>query len=186
MLSWAPGAKLGTRLGFLLANRPTGACHNSKSRSARCLSRHINFLWIAQSPKVKFIGGAGPTCACMISMMARQPLFCVVLSDRDHWRVEAEWPDGSIEQIDAFKSHFEAVNWISRNGASASQFQERRRKCAPQTMCCEDSLPGGRRVLQFLPFNFAEPSSHRLPCGHQINPPLDADELLAGSLVCVH
>jgi hypothetical protein len=46
-------------------------------------------------------------------MMARQLFFCVVLSDGDHWRVEAEWPDGTIEQVDNFKSHFEAVNWIS-------------------------------------------------------------------------
>jgi hypothetical protein len=46
-------------------------------------------------------------------MMAQQPLFCVVLSDSDRWRVEAEWPDGTIEQVDNFKSHFEAVNWIN-------------------------------------------------------------------------
>ena len=46
---------------------------------------------------------------------------------------------------------------------------------------------GGRwRLFKFLPFNFAEPKIQRLPCGHQIRPRLDADELHAGSLVRVH
>jgi hypothetical protein len=43
-----------------------------------------------------------------------------------------------------------------------------------------------RRLLQFLPFNLAEPNIQRLPCGHQIRPHLNADELHAGSLVRVH
>jgi hypothetical protein len=45
-------------------------------------------------------------------MTAQKPFFCVVLSDRGQWHVEAEWPDGTIEQIDAFKAHLEGVNWV--------------------------------------------------------------------------
>ena len=43
---------------------------------------------------------------------ARKPFFCVVLGDGEQWHVEAEWPDGTIEQIDAFKAHLEGVNWV--------------------------------------------------------------------------
>jgi hypothetical protein len=48
------------------------------------------------------------------------------------------------------------------------------------------ALRARRRLLQFLPFNFAEASIQRLPCGHQTRPCLDADELNAGFLVRVH
>jgi hypothetical protein len=41
------------------------------------------------------------------------PVFCVVLSDGERWAVEAEWPDGTIEQIDTFQGHSDAVNWVS-------------------------------------------------------------------------
>ena len=40
------------------------------------------------------------------------PFFCVVLSGGGQWHVQAEWPDGTIEQIDAFKAHLEGVNWV--------------------------------------------------------------------------
>jgi hypothetical protein len=43
----------------------------------------------------------------------QRPFFCVVLSDGQQWAVGAEWPDGAIEQIDAFKHHFEAADSIS-------------------------------------------------------------------------
>jgi hypothetical protein len=33
------------------------------------------------------------------------PLFHVSLGDRDEWVVEAEWPDGTIERVGAFKNH---------------------------------------------------------------------------------
>ena len=46
-------------------------------------------------------------------MTAPKPIFCVVLGDGERWRVEAEWPDGTIEQIDAFKAYLDAINWIS-------------------------------------------------------------------------
>jgi arylsulfatase A-like enzyme len=46
------------------------------------------------------------------AITAQKPFFCVVLSDGERWHVEAEWPDGTIEQIDAFKAHLEGVNWV--------------------------------------------------------------------------
>ena len=33
-----------------------------------------------------------------------KPIFCVVLRDGGEWTVEAEWPDGTIENVDAFTS----------------------------------------------------------------------------------
>ena len=45
-------------------------------------------------------------------MMLRKPFFCVILRDGELWQVEAEWPDGTIELIDKFKAHFEALHWI--------------------------------------------------------------------------
>jgi hypothetical protein len=47
-----------------------------------------------------------------MATIARKPIFCVVLSDSQQWTVEAEWPDGTIEQIDTFKRHFEAIDWV--------------------------------------------------------------------------
>jgi len=46
-------------------------------------------------------------------LSVRNPIFCVVLKDGAQWSVEAEWPDGTIEHIGSFKTHFEAVNWVS-------------------------------------------------------------------------
>ena len=47
-----------------------------------------------------------------MSIIAPKPIFCVALGDTEHWSVEAEWPNTTIEQVDIFKAHFEAVNWI--------------------------------------------------------------------------
>ena len=47
-----------------------------------------------------------------MSIIAPMPIFCVVLGDAEHWSVEAEWPDGTIEQVDIFKAHLAAINWI--------------------------------------------------------------------------
>jgi hypothetical protein len=46
------------------------------------------------------------------TITAQRPFFCVVLSGGGQWHVQAEWPDGTIEQIDAFKAHLEGVNWV--------------------------------------------------------------------------
>jgi len=45
--------------------------------------------------------------------VAAKPIFCIVLADGDRWSVEAEWPDGTIERIDTFETHFDAINWIT-------------------------------------------------------------------------
>ena len=49
------------------------------------------------------------------SVTARTPIFCVVLKDGEHWQVEAEWPDGTIEQVYKFKAGFEALNWVKND-----------------------------------------------------------------------
>jgi hypothetical protein len=36
-------------------------------------------------------------------MIAQRPVFCVVLGEGDQWLIEAEWPDGSVEHVCAFK-----------------------------------------------------------------------------------
>ena len=48
-----------------------------------------------------------------VGKAARRPFFCVVLNDGENWVVEAEWPDGTIEKIDAFKAHYQAASWVS-------------------------------------------------------------------------
>ena len=42
-----------------------------------------------------------------------KPIFCVVLRDGGEWTVEAEWPDRTIENVDAFNHQFEAADWIA-------------------------------------------------------------------------
>ena len=42
----------------------------------------------------------------------QNPILFAVLSDRD-WAVQAEWPDGTIEQVLTFKSHSAARSWIA-------------------------------------------------------------------------
>jgi hypothetical protein len=42
-----------------------------------------------------------------------KPIFNVVLRDGDHWTVEAEWPDGTIEQVEIFKAYFDALHWMN-------------------------------------------------------------------------
>ena len=36
------------------------------------------------------------------------PIFWVVLRDGGEWTVEAEWPDGTVENVYAFNHQFEA------------------------------------------------------------------------------
>jgi hypothetical protein len=43
----------------------------------------------------------------------RKPIFCVVLNDGNYWSVEAEWTDGTIEQIQTFKFHSQAMDWLT-------------------------------------------------------------------------
>ncbi len=44
---------------------------------------------------------------------ARKPIFYIILTDRDRWAVEAEWPDGALERVDTFKDHSAAASWIA-------------------------------------------------------------------------
>jgi len=46
------------------------------------------------------------------------PLFVIILGDGDQWTVEAEWPDGTIEQLDIFKSYYDAREWLARGSQS--------------------------------------------------------------------
>ena len=48
----------------------------------------------------------------------RTPIFCVVLKDGEHWQVEAEWPDGTIEPVEKFKAGFEALHWVKTQSAA--------------------------------------------------------------------
>ena len=45
-------------------------------------------------------------------MAAQSPIFCVVQRDGEHWQIEAEWPDGSIEQVLEFKAYLDAMYWV--------------------------------------------------------------------------
>jgi hypothetical protein len=47
------------------------------------------------------------------------------LGDASHWYVEAEWDDGTIEEIGRFKSIAEAWDWIARQ--SPAWLEERGR-----------------------------------------------------------
>jgi hypothetical protein len=58
-----------------------------------------------------------------MAKIAHKPIFCVILPDGQEWAVEAEWPDGTIERIDTFKNHFEALNWV--NNRSEAWLQQR-------------------------------------------------------------
>jgi hypothetical protein len=51
------------------------------------------------------------------SVPPRAPIFCVVLKDGEQWQVEAEWPDGTIEQVHQFKAGFEAITWVKTESA---------------------------------------------------------------------
>jgi hypothetical protein len=42
-----------------------------------------------------------------------KPIFAVILRDGDEWTVEAEWPDGTIDQVIMAKSASDAWDWIN-------------------------------------------------------------------------
>jgi hypothetical protein len=52
------------------------------------------------------------------NVTAGNPIFCVVLKDGEQWQVEAEWPDGTIEQIHKFKGGSEALEWVKTQSAA--------------------------------------------------------------------
>lgn len=48
-----------------------------------------------------------------MAMIAEKPVFHVILTDRDEWAVEVEWPDGTLERINTFKAHILATTWVA-------------------------------------------------------------------------
>jgi hypothetical protein len=48
-----------------------------------------------------------------MAFLPPKPVFCVILGDGGYWSIEAEWPDGSIELVNKFKSYSEATSWLS-------------------------------------------------------------------------
>jgi hypothetical protein len=44
-----------------------------------------------------------------------KPIFAVILRDGDEWTVEAEWPDGTIDQVIVAKSASDAWGWINHS-----------------------------------------------------------------------
>jgi hypothetical protein len=65
-------------------------------------------------------------------MTERTPIFCVVLKDGEHWQVEAEWPDGTIEEVHKFKTGLDALNWVKTESAAwAAEREAMNRRSAP-------------------------------------------------------
>jgi hypothetical protein len=46
-------------------------------------------------------------------LSAEKPIFYVILSDRDEWVVEAEWPDGTLERVNTFRDYLAATDWVA-------------------------------------------------------------------------
>jgi len=44
---------------------------------------------------------------------SEKPLFHLILSARDEWVVEAEWPDSTLERVKSFRDHSTAADWIA-------------------------------------------------------------------------
>jgi hypothetical protein len=55
---------------------------------------------------------------------AEKPLFHVMLSDRDLWVVEAEWPEGVLERVQTFQSHSSAATWVATQSEAWIQVQQ--------------------------------------------------------------
>ncbi len=58
----------------------------------------------------------------------RKPFFCIVLSGNRKWTIDAEWPDGTIEQNEAFDGRLDAVKWLS---SQAEEWLRERSDCHP-------------------------------------------------------
>jgi hypothetical protein len=59
-----------------------------------------------------------------MSGVAQKPIFHVILSDRDEWAVEVEWPDGILERIVTLKDHSSAAEWVSTRSEIWLQVRE--------------------------------------------------------------
>jgi hypothetical protein len=47
----------------------------------------------------------------------QKPIFYVALGDGNLWSLHAEWPDGTIEEVNTFKAHSDAVDWLTTRSA---------------------------------------------------------------------
>lgn len=50
-------------------------------------------------------------------------MFYVLLSDRDEWVVEVEWPDGTLDRVRSFKHHASAADWVATQSTAWLQTQ---------------------------------------------------------------
>jgi hypothetical protein len=53
-----------------------------------------------------------------------EPLFHIILSDRDEWVIEAEWPDSTLERVTTFKSHAAAADWVANRSEGWVQLRQ--------------------------------------------------------------
>ena len=53
-----------------------------------------------------------------------KPIFHVILSDRDEWAVEVEWPDGVLERINTFRDYSSAANWVATQSGAWLHFSQ--------------------------------------------------------------
>ena len=59
------------------------------------------------------MNAAGGRDTGAMAISAEKPVFHVILTDRDEWAVEVEWPDGTLERISTFKAHILATTWVA-------------------------------------------------------------------------
>jgi hypothetical protein len=53
---------------------------------------------------------------------AGKAVFHIILSDRDEWAVEVEWPDSTLERVSIFKNNSSAANWVATESDAWLQF----------------------------------------------------------------
>ena len=53
-----------------------------------------------------------------------KPIFHVILSDRDEWAVEVEWPDGILERINTYRDYSSAANWVATQSEAWLHFSQ--------------------------------------------------------------
>jgi hypothetical protein len=61
----------------------------------------------------------------------RRPFFCIVLRGDRAWTIDAEWPDGTIEEIETFDGRLDAVKWLCNQ--TEEWLRERNDLCVPKT-----------------------------------------------------
>ena len=69
----------------------------------------------------------------------------MVLRDGDRWLVEAEWPDGTIVEVDSFKAHLDALNWVKTQ--SQAWLQGRGDATSDEYRAIADDLPKATHAL---------------------------------------